>query len=787
MGIRGLPKELHESGGVAGVSCKEEGKSTHVDFLCRFFRLLQARAFHILQQHVKTGSNSVTETPAPELQLETEVAARSRKRKNIAEHNPSSNTPSLDVTIPFDAKRTLDELIEDSIDRLGYKKLFLNPDGLSPVDMKNQQTFRAIAFILDDIMSKGFDKEATVIHVDGSPSEQKRGEHRRRNKTLERSLNNLQTKDASDPDAIVVVTSDSDLMVYEGIRHIMMPVGKSRELQLFDKTKLLDRLDLPSEQHLLLACIVTSNDYVKNLPYFGLLRNCDIIRDFDLTSLGPLGGSRDNNYRAEALMPFIQQYLDEVRRQLGKRKTKSTQQTSTRRQQQEIIQIAEYFRHAVTAFVERMETPLQVPLEPDDESPHSHDIITTILQELYSRKNQQQQSQQSRNDIHTFIQRPPSEQVSTVEPCSAQYMDMDTNTNIESELPSTSAHQGFEKVSKGTRKRRRSLKHQQRRKDRFKAKRSEAKHKQWRQSQFKSRTDIQKRYSIKTVDIHAAPKVDEAELAKMTVPKPRVRKQSTPSIKSTDSSNDKDTSKATNGSSSQQKSSTNSRQKNKKRKPRKSKSAVCQLKSGFSGTFATSTQTIGSVHGCMRRALLPAHETGRLALLDEKDIQDMAARINSAVSTMAEARMFVFRAVEIIILDKLLGASDGEDGSEALDAVAGEEDAEATFDVLELILEKNAGTAIVKHLFSLILNGKIERGPPTVKQESKAAKEMSMAAFHRLCQILPGFQPVNKDSICLGRLVVDAAAEFSLQLRKHFRDMPFTIGRRVLFDCLTLK
>ncbi|KAG0041124.1 hypothetical protein BGZ90_010059, partial [Linnemannia elongata] len=111
---------------------------------------------------------------------------------------------------------------------------------------------------------------------------------------------------------------------------------------------------------------------------------------------------------------------------------------------------------------------------------------------------------------------------------------MDTNTNIESGLPSTSTHQGFEKVSKGTRKRRRSLKHQQRRKDRFKAKR------------FKSRTDIQKRFSVRTVDIHAAPKVDEAELAKMTVPKPRLRKQSTPSIKSTDSSDDKGISKATN-------------------------------------------------------------------------------------------------------------------------------------------------------------------------------------------------------------------------------------------------
>ncbi|KAF9143579.1 hypothetical protein BGX30_000106 [Mortierella sp. GBA39] len=111
-------------------------------------------------------------------ELETEVPTGSRKRKNIAEHNPSPNTPSLDVTIPFDPKQTLDELIEDSINRLGYKNLFLNPNGLSPVNnKKNLQTFRAVGHVLDDILSKAFDKELTIFHVDGSPSEQKRGEH----------------------------------------------------------------------------------------------------------------------------------------------------------------------------------------------------------------------------------------------------------------------------------------------------------------------------------------------------------------------------------------------------------------------------------------------------------------------------------------------------------------------------------------------------------------------------------------------------------------------------------
>ena len=165
-------------------------------------------------------------------------------------------------------------------------------------------------------------------------------------------------------------------------------------------------------------------------------------------------------------MPFIQNYLDEVGRQLGKRKKRSTQQTSTRHKQQEIIHIVpEYYRHAVTAFDERMETPPQEPLEPDDESPHSYDIITMILQELYSRKSQQQQPQQSRNDTHIFTQHLPSERVPT-ELSSTKDMLMDTDTNIESALPSTSMQHNSKKISVCTRKRKRSLRHKQRRKDR---------------------------------------------------------------------------------------------------------------------------------------------------------------------------------------------------------------------------------------------------------------------------------------------------------------------------------
>ncbi|KAF9112665.1 hypothetical protein BGX30_007228, partial [Mortierella sp. GBA39] len=299
---------------------------------------------------------------------------------------------------------------------------------------------------------------------------------------------------------------------------------------------------------------------------------------------------------------------------------------------------------------------------------------------------------------------------------------------------------------------------------------------------FKSRTDTQQRHTVRTINISNAPNVDEAELAKMTIPKPRSKNSSTISAKEADSSNNTNPTAATpdNSSSKKQKPEAKPRQKKKKqRKPRKPKSSVMLLKSGFSRSFATSTQTVGSVEGCLRRALLPAGECGRIPRISDNDIKAMANRIGAAVDTMAEARMYVFRTVEIMILDELLrpqGGGRGEPGVQVGTLKVDEE----TFDVLDLLLEKDAGTAIIKHLFSLVLNGKIDRGPETVKEESKAAKRMALDAFARLRMILPGFQPVNKGAICLGRLNVDAAAEFSMQLRKHFRNLPFTIGGRML-------
>ncbi|KAG0212118.1 hypothetical protein BGX33_003889 [Mortierella sp. NVP41] len=66
---------------------------------------------------------------------------------------------------------------------------------------------------------------------------------------------------AWDPSEVLVITGDSDLTVYKSIPRVALPVGKSRELNnMFEKKSILAVLDLPTDNHLLLAPIFGNND-----------------------------------------------------------------------------------------------------------------------------------------------------------------------------------------------------------------------------------------------------------------------------------------------------------------------------------------------------------------------------------------------------------------------------------------------------------------------------------------------------------------------------------------------
>ncbi|CAO3574865.1 unnamed protein product [Mortierella alpina] len=162
---------------------------------------------------------------------------------------------------------------------------------------------------------------------------------------------------AQEQDSIRIVTRDSDLMVYEGIPSMIMPIGKDHSLTTFSKEDLLGKLDLPSEKHLVLAG-KTSNDYVQNIKHLGLVLK---LQD---SNLEPIGAVERNTVRSASFGSFIGEYL--------RRANASTDVNSSR------------YSHAITAFIERIETPIQGPEQPAAMYPAAHDALKEIFNTLLS-------------------------------------------------------------------------------------------------------------------------------------------------------------------------------------------------------------------------------------------------------------------------------------------------------------------------------------------------------------------------------------------------------------------
>jgi hypothetical protein len=182
--------------------------------------------------------------------------------------------------------------------------------------------------------------------------------------------------DLSPDDKVVVVTGDSDLIVYEGIWTVIMPIGRSRELTRFSKQDLLKSLDLPSERHLLLAAIATKNDYFEGIRCIGINRNVDIIRKMDLGS----------GQREQSITVGISDYLKQLKSSRGKT-------------------IASY-QHAITAFAGCHEDGSVDAASSAD----SYSDVYAILQDLEIHR-LRRQGPQKRKDV---VQ-PPNEQGTTAD------------------------------------------------------------------------------------------------------------------------------------------------------------------------------------------------------------------------------------------------------------------------------------------------------------------------------------------------------------------------------------
>ncbi|KAF9917207.1 hypothetical protein FBU30_000882 [Linnemannia zychae] len=80
----------------------------------------------------------------------------------------------------------------------------------------------------------------------------------------------------------VVVTSDSDLLVYKSVSVVWRPVGrgKTRKFLVYKRAAILEVFNLASESLMALA-IVSHNDYNRNIPSLGLATNLKLIRNIE--------------------------------------------------------------------------------------------------------------------------------------------------------------------------------------------------------------------------------------------------------------------------------------------------------------------------------------------------------------------------------------------------------------------------------------------------------------------------------------------------------------------------
>ncbi|KAG0312235.1 hypothetical protein BGZ99_009645 [Dissophora globulifera] len=103
----------------------------------------------------------------------------------------------------------------------------------------------------------------------------------------------------------VVVTSDSDLLIYKSVPAVWRPRGgaKSRWYSLYDKAAVLDALDVASTRLVALA-ILSGNDYTGNIPSLGIETNRKLIKK--------LGDRDKESIIKNALKVFVSMKQDRV-------------------------------------------------------------------------------------------------------------------------------------------------------------------------------------------------------------------------------------------------------------------------------------------------------------------------------------------------------------------------------------------------------------------------------------------------------------------------------------------
>ncbi|KAK3806660.1 MAG: hypothetical protein J3Q66DRAFT_406798 [Benniella sp.] len=144
------------------------------------------------------------------------------------------------------------------------------------VDIASSQS---VAKKIDGVLTKRYNMKTAALHFDGAASIERSLQKDRKETAADTCIGKICRQD-SHPETLAVVTNDSDLILYEGVNNVTMPIRKKRELHTFFKSNVLKLLHLPTVQHLQLAAVLTRNDYFSGIPWIEIKTNADIVRDF---------------------------------------------------------------------------------------------------------------------------------------------------------------------------------------------------------------------------------------------------------------------------------------------------------------------------------------------------------------------------------------------------------------------------------------------------------------------------------------------------------------------------
>ncbi|KAG0047962.1 hypothetical protein BGZ89_004737, partial [Linnemannia elongata] len=715
------------------------------------------------------------------------------------------------------------------------KEIYIDLDGypsVTPQQKDDKEYFGHIGLVLDNLLSSRMSKVHTVIHVDGPRSLEKEAEHKRRDERLQKSLDKLTTtatKDklesglglkavyrmcrsayrlppealepvlgvmensgwrvcrcihqsdlciashvrrAPDKAAIRVITHDSDLLAYEDIHSITIPAGISKAWTTYYKDELLIKLDLPSPAHLALVSIVTGNDYTRGVPYYGLVSNAAVIRDFDFGGLEAMTGQD----LVKGFQRLVGDYLDVVkakaedsrksagqrqqqrrqrRAQQIRRQTPPPESKAERRDQKRIdradlqltVTVAD-FQGAIGAFVSCQESPQSTD---GSQPPPAYDIVRSTLLELELRKARIDSSRVKRIGV-AAKQRDASLVAESL---------MDAGESSTLTVPAASAgQQGYFDSGHGSKaKAKRKRKHRGPRKNRANRK----KFNKWRKSMFRRRTDLARPYEPHEVFLPDASPVEEDALQHLTPSTPRPFK---PKPNSSNNNNDGN--------------SNSDNKKKRKKNPLKlpgDKEGPKALKKSFGGAFKTLVLTAGSLWGCLRRA----------TDLTSEEIAQVVNRIDRAVFVMNSAKHVVLKMLEFFILRCLLPVRNQVDrpqGSHEDDTIFGD-------DALDLLLGKDSGGVIIRNLISFALRGSAstQAGRKAEKPDSVRSYTLAISIFEQFQALHPSIKALNPDHIPLSKVQQDLVPKICLAIKMHYRKLPTTIVdkmKKIGFDPSTI-